>query len=64
MKSSDTIGSTMGGVEAIGFNKAGPLRVWVESAEADGFALGRRMATGVLPSGSSQDDSIKSRIAG
>jgi hypothetical protein len=50
--------------EAIVRKYAGPPRVWVECAEADGFALGRRMPTGVLPSGSSQDDSIKSRIDG
>ena len=40
--------------------KGCPVKVWVEWADAEGLALGRRMATGVLPSGSSHDDSIKS----
>ena len=47
--------------EAIVRKYAGPPNVWVEWAEAEGLALGRRMATGVLPSGSSHEDSIKSR---
>ena len=40
---------------------AGLPNVWLEWAEAEGLALGRRMATGVLPSGSLHEDSIKSR---